>query len=462
VIRLTLAEVAHAVGGRLDGGADPASAVTAAPVVDSRRAGPGTLFVAVRGDRVDGHDFAPAALAAGAVAVLAAAPLGRPAVVVDDVVEGLGRLAAEVLRRLPGLHVVGVTGSSGKTTTKDLLAAVLAADGPTVAASDSFNNEIGLPLTACAADGDTRYLVLEYSARGRGHISYLTGIARPDVAVVLNVGDAHVGEFGSRDAIATAKAELVEGLAADGTAVLNADDPLVSAMAARAPGRVVTFGLGAGALVRAGKVTLDECGRPGFGLRSGDGSPVPVRLGYVGAHQVPNALAAAAAAGVLGLPLLAIAAALSDARPVSRWRMELRELPRRILLLNDAYNANPDSVRAALTTLTHLRGQGAGQRRGWAVLGEMLELGPYGAQAHADVGRLAVALGVDRIVAVGDGAAGIDTAARAAGGRSIRVADADEAATLLAAELGPGDVVLVKASRRVGLERVAAALENLS
>ena len=458
MIPLTLAEVADAVGGRLADAPDPAARVTGDVELDSRRIRPGGLFVALAGERVDGHEHAAGAVAAGAVGVLAARPVGVPAVVVADVPAALAALATAVLARLPAVTVVGVTGSSGKTSTKDLLAQLLATLGPTVAPPGSFNNELGHPYTVLRATERTRYLVLEKSSRGLGHIAWLTRVARPRIGVVLNVGSAHLGEFGSRDVVAQAKGELVEALPADGVAVLNADDPLVAAMAARTVARVVTVGEASEADVRATDVRLDERGRAEYELVTGGGS-VPVRLAVHGAHQVGNSLAAAAVALELGLPLPAVAEALALARPLSRWRMEVTERADGVLLVNDAYNANPESMAAALRALrTMARG-----RRSWAVLGAMGELGAAAAEEHRRVGARAARLGVDRLVVVGPGAVDVhDAAGRERGwdGETVHVPDVAAAVALLRAELRPEDVVLVKASRAAGLERVALALAD--
>ncbi len=461
---LTLADVAAVTGGRLHR-ADGAAVVDAVEF-DSREIRAGGLFLALPGERADGHDFAAAAVAAGAVAVLAGREVEAPAVVAPPVatpsvthgtgtylaatdplghgaavLAALGRLAGHAVRSLPGLAVVGVTGSSGKTSTKDLLAAVLAPLGPTVAPPGSFNNELGLPWTALRADAATRHLVLEFSARGTGHIAGLAAAVPPRIGVVLNVGRAHLGEFGSVEAIAQAKGELVEALPPDGVAVLNADDPRVAAMAARTRARVVLAGTGPDAHVRAESVVLDA-GRARFTLVA-DGARAPVALRLVGGHHVGNALAAAAVALELGGAVEGVAAALSAATPASRWRMELVERPDGVTVVNDAYNANPESMRAALTALESL---GAG-RRTWAVLGRMAELGPGSADAHAEVAAFARARGA-RPVAVGAPEYGAPR----------EVADVPAALELLRAELRPGDVVLVKASRSAGLERLVSAL----
>ena len=343
----------------------------------------------------------------------------------------LGRLAAGVHARLTarGLRTLGITGSSGKTSTKDLLGQVLAAAGPTVSPPGSYNNDIGLPLTVLDADESTRYLVLEMGSRGPGHIARLCAVARPQVGVVLNVGSAHLGEFGSAEVIAQAKGELVEALPEDGTAVLNADDPRVLGMAPRTRARVLTTGLGEDADVRATGVALDGTARARFTLVAA-GEEHPVALQVVGQHQVANALSAAGAALAAGLAPAEIAAALSAAGSRSRWRMEVERRADGVTVVNDAYNANPESMRAALAALAGL----AGERR-IAVLGAMAELGPDAAAEHERLGRDAVAAGVDLVVAVGPDAVGIADGASAAGGRageeSVHVPDRAAARELL-------------------------------
>ncbi len=424
---------------------------------DSRAMGPRGLFVARIGEHADGLTFAPAAAAAGALACLAERPSqALPTVVVADVQSAFGVLARAVAdRAVPpagDLVVAAITGSSGKTSTKDVLAHVLATAGPTVAPVDSLNGEIGVPLTVCRVTPETSFLVVEMGARGIGHLRYLTGIVPPRIGVVLNVGTAHVGEFGSVDAIAAAKAELVEALpaAADGgVAVLNADDPRVAAMAARTPARVVFVGRGPAAEVRADGVELDDAGRARFNLVTPAGT-APVDLALVGEHHVGNALACAAVALECGLEPAAIAAALGSARPASRWRMEVFHRDG-LTIVNDAYNANPDSMAAALRALAAMCPSPGGRRI--AVLGQMLELGPDAAQLHAGVGRLARELGIDRLVAVGEGAAPM------AADRWF--ATADETYQWLATHLRPGDIVLFKSSRDSGLRWLGDRLAGL-
>ncbi|QIS02839.1 UDP-N-acetylmuramoyl-tripeptide--D-alanyl-D-alanine ligase [Nocardia brasiliensis] len=489
MIEMTLREIADVVGATLHDVPDPEVRVTGSVEFDSRRIGPGDLFLALPGDNVDGHDYAAAAVAAGATAVLAARPVGVPALVVTPnsgavpsssvalsgdsdgsgaaALAALADLARASVQRLTAagtLTVIGVTGSSGKTSTKDLLAAVLAPLGPVVAPPGSFNNELGHPWTALRANADTRFLVLELSARGPGHIAALAEVAPPTVGVVLNVGTAHLGEFGSREAIAKTKGELVQALAPTGLAVLNADDPQVAAMAARTTARVVTVGLSEGADIRATDVRLDDQARAVFTVHTAAGS-APVRLAVHGEHQVGNALSAIAVALECGAELDAIAAALSGARAASERRMDVRTTADGVTVVNDSYNANPDSVRAALKALVTMSRAGQTPRRSWAVLGEMGELGEESVIEHDRIGRLAVRLDVDRLIVVGSGRPSRAMHQGAVmegswGEESILVPDIGAAIALLDEEVAAGDVVLVKASKSVGLWAVAEHLIN--
>jgi UDP-N-acetylmuramoyl-tripeptide--D-alanyl-D-alanine ligase len=450
---------------------------------DSRAVTPGGLFLALPGARADGHDFAPGAVAAGAVAVLAARPVGVPAIVVPPaaasdahagvlehdtdgsgaaVLSALAKLAAAVAAELVdcGLRIVGITGSSGKTSTKDLIAAVLRPLGEVVAPPGSFNNELGHPWTVLRATRETDYLVLEMSARHPGNIAALATIAPPAIAVVLNVGTAHLGEFGSREVIATTKAELVQAVPSSGVVVLNADDSVVAAMAAQTSARVVTVGRSASADVRAEDVELDELARPRFTLRAAGGA-VPVALAVHGEHQVSNALSAAAVALECGAGLQQVADALAGAAPASRHRMEVHTRSDGVTVINDAYNANPDSMRAGLQALAAMA-RGAG-KRSWAVLGEMGELGEDSITEHDRVGRLAVRLDISRLIVVGTGRSMSAMHHGAVmegswGSESVVVPDVETALELLRDELGPGDVVLVKASNAAGLGALAEAL----
>ncbi|MGH3259298.1 MAG: UDP-N-acetylmuramoyl-tripeptide--D-alanyl-D-alanine ligase [Streptosporangiaceae bacterium] len=460
MIPLSLAQIAQITGGQLTG--PPEALVTGEVVIDSRRVGPGGLFAALAGERSDGHDFAAVAVTAGAVAVLATRPVPAPSVLVPDIPAALAALAAFVVDALPALRIAGLTGSSGKTSTKDLAAQLAERLGPTVAPAGSFNNELGHPLTVLRADAATQNLVLELSARGAGHIAYLCRIAPPRYGAVLNVGHAHEGEFGGLDQVAQAKGELVEALPADGVAILNADDPRVLAMAPRTKARVVTFSTDPdlpGPTILATDIRLDELGRASFTLRAPEGS-APVTLRLHGAHNVPNALAAAALARELGLGLADIADGLSAAVARSRWRMEVHRRADGVTVINDAYNANPESVRAALEALGHLARGG----RAFAVLDHMAELGDASPARHVEAGEFAArTLGptLAGLIAVGPEAAPLLDGAREVPswrGEALGVPDGPAALAVLADRLKPGDVVLVKASRAACLEGVAAEL----
>jgi UDP-N-acetylmuramoyl-tripeptide--D-alanyl-D-alanine ligase len=497
MIEMSVARIAEIVGGELaDITAEQAeqTRVTGTVEFDSRAVGPGGLFLALPGARSDGHDFAATAVAAGAVAVLAARPVGVPAIVVRPepgaadaasgalehdtdgsgaaVLAALARLAAAVAAELSegGLKIIGVTGSSGKTSTKDLLAAVLSPLGEVVAPPGSFNNELGHPWTVLRATTDTDYLILEMSARHPGNIAALAAIARPSIAVVLNVGTAHLGEFGSREVIARTKGELPQAVPSSGVVVLNADDTAVAAMAALTDARVVRVSREPGTTVDvwAGPVTLDELARPRFTLHTADGE-VEIALAVHGDHQVSNALSAAAVALECGATLEQVAAALAGAGPVSRHRMQVSTRADGVTVINDAYNANPDSMRAGLKALAWMASDKTGDRgtgrRSWAVLGEMAELGEDAISEHDRIGRLAVRLDVSRLIVVGTGRS-LGAMHHGAvmegswGAESTMVADADAALELLRAELQPGDVVLVKASNSAGLGALADAIAS--
>lgn len=464
MIPFTLAEIASITAGRLSDQADPDTQVSGPVVADSRVVVPGALFVALPGQRVDGHDFAARAISSGAVAVLAARDVGVPAVLVPDPLVALGMLARAVLDRLrDAVTVVAVTGSVGKTTTKDLVAALLARQGPTVAPPGSFNNELGLPLTMVQVSEETRFAVAEMGTRGLGHVQYLCQVAPPRIGVVLNIGSAHTGEFGGREATARAKGELVEALPTDGVAILNADDPLVCAMAERTRARVVLVGTGPDAQIRAEDIRIDDRARASFRLRTPHGD-AKVRMRLAGEHQVSNALAAAAVAVQTGMSVSAIADELSRIDSVSRWRMEITERSDGIVVVNDSYNANPESMRAALDASAAIAGR---SRRLWAVLGEMLELGEGSGDDHVRVGALAHQVGVDQLVVVGPGGIGyaegfvaryIDVVGPGPEPPVWRVADSDAALDVLREQLEPGDVVVIKASRAVRLDRLAGKL----
>ena len=470
MLQITARDIAALTGGALVGGATGDELVTGVAQIDSREVGPGDLFAAFLGENADGHDFLDAAHRAGAALSLVTEERGVPAVRVDDVRTALSLLAREQLGRArrenPRLVVLAVTGSAGKTGTKDLLGTILGAHGTTIAPAGSFNNELGLPLTVLRLGAQTRFLVLEMGARGIGHIAQLTDIARPDISLVLNVGSAHIGEFGSVDAIAQAKGELVEALAPEGRAILNAEDRLVAAMAQRSPAPVVTWGITDGD-VRGAELTLDERARVRFdlvipeGLTTLHGQPVPTgRFGVhpdlLGEHQAANVLAALTAALVAGVAPAEAAAALEGATLASGQRMQALEAGG-VLVIDDAYNANPDSMRQALKTLAHL----GRTHRTIAVLGEMLELGPDSVRLHDEIGRLAVRLNISQLYSVGDGAAPIHHGASlegSFGGESEYLDTVEEAIAVLERTVQPGDAVLLKSSRDAGLRRIAGPL----
>jgi len=499
MIDLTVARIAEIVGGTLADISPDAAAerhVTGTVEFDSRAVGPGGLFLALPGAHSDGHDHAASAVAAGAVAVLAARPVGVPAIVVARgaapdgragvlehdadgsgaaVLAALAKLAKAVAAELVagGLTIVGITGSSGKTSTKDLVAAVLEPLGEVVAPPGSFNNELGHPWTVLRATRSTDYLILEMSARHPGNIAALAEIAVPAIGVVLNVGTAHLGEFGSREAIARTKAELPQAVPESGLVILNVDDAAVAAMAGVTAARVVRVSRSSPGDVWAGPVSLDELARPRFTMHANENA-AQVQLAVYGDHQVTNALCAAAVALECGASVDQVAAALSGTGPVSRRRMQVTTRADGVTVIDDAYNANPDSMRAGLQALAWIAHGGAGQssraRRSWAVLGEMAELGEDAITEHDRIGRLAVRLDVSRLVVVGTGrsmsamhhAAVMEGAWGSWGADSdrgaVNVADRDAALALLRAEVQPGDVVLVKGSNSVGLGTLADAL----
>jgi len=466
MINLTLEQIAGITGGRLHG--DPGIVITADVVTDSRNTSPGGLFVALPGSRVDGHDYLQAAADTGAAGALVSREVPEAAlaqVQVPDTTRALGDLARHVLQVLreqaqPPL-VVAVTGSVGKTSTKDLLAALLEHTGEVIAPTGSYNNEVGLPLTVLRAGTATAALVLEMGADAPGNLTYLTSIAPPDLAVVLAVGRAHLSGFGDLDAVARAKAELVQHLRPEGTAILNADDARVVAMTEAAAGAgTVLFGRDESAHVRATDVRTDPQGRARFTLHL-DGRQHQVQLALHGEHQVSNALAGAAVAHHVGVESEQIVTALGSAHARSPHRMDVRRTAGGITLIDDAYNANPESMRAALRAARQSAASTGG--RAVAVLGPMRELGPDSTAEHEAVGAYAATLGLDRLIAVGAAARPLATGAMAAGltRRGVyRAGGVSEAVAMLQRYLRSGDVVLVKASNGERLWRVAEALER--
>lgn len=435
-------------------------------VIDSREVTPDSLFVALPGERVDGHNFVSRARQEGAAAAIVIRPVpdDLPQIVVQDALTALTGLATAVVADAvaAGMAVVGVTGSSGKTSTKDLLAQVLAEYGPTIAPPGSFNNELGHPLTAAGVDRGTRFLVSEMGARGPGHVAHLCGVTPPTVGIVLNVGTAHLGEFGSVDAIAKSKAELVEALGSDGWAVLNADDPRVAAMASMTQARIARWSTrqapgDAELCVWASDLVADELQRYSFTLHAAGVATGSARVSMrqLGEHHVANALATATAALALGLDVSGVAAALSRATARSRWRMELTERADGLAVLNDAYNANPDSMAAALGALSGMRRPGG---RLVAVLGDMLELGPDAPAEHRRVGALAADAGVDLMYATGELGGEILSGFTDLGGKGSWFPSKPELAARLVGDVQPADVVVLKASRGLGFETIADTL----
>jgi UDP-N-acetylmuramoyl-tripeptide--D-alanyl-D-alanine ligase len=450
----SLSEVAAAVDGAVAGEDVRVTHL----VTDSRDAVPGALFVALRGDRHDGAAFVHDAFERGAAAIVVGEEFEAPgpAVRVRSTGEALLRLAAD--ERAHGLaeaRVIAITGANGKTSTKDFAAAVLGARFRTHASPGSYNNEVGLPVTLLTAPEGVEVVVAEMGARRAGDVRLLCDVARPDVAVVTNVGLAHLEVFGSWEAIVESSAEPVAALRPGGVAVLAVDDPVVARLPVPPGVRQVTFGRSPSSDVRAEAVELDAEGRASFELVAGDARE-PIELAVPGEHMVANALAAAACGLELGLTVAECAAGLKGAR-ISRWRMETFTTPDGVRVVNDAYNANPESTAAALRSARWI----ARDARLIAVLGTMAELGPVAAEEHEHVGELAARLRVDRVITVGADARGIAVAAVREGVEPENVASFDDPDGALAdvrAHATPGDVVLFKGSRVVALDRLAEAL----
>jgi UDP-N-acetylmuramoyl-tripeptide--D-alanyl-D-alanine ligase len=467
VIALTLAELAQALGGTvlLPEGSDDGLVVSGSVETDSRLVRPGSVFFALPGEETDGHLFAPAAVEAGAALVVAEHPVevSVPQLIVEDGVVALAAMARRVVGRVRAagkLRIVAITGSNGKTTTKNLLRAVLEAEGPTVAPKGSFNNHVGAPISMLGVDEQTEYLVVEMGASHEGEIARLVAIATPDISVVLKVGLAHAGEFGGVEAIQRAKSEIVRELPATSTALLNRDDARVAAMADMTAARVVWFGQSLDADVRAEDIVATATGTA-FTLVT-DGSRHPVQLRILGEHHVSNALATLAVARELGIPPERAIPAIEAVPRAERWRMEVLDRGDGVTVINDAYNASPDSTAAAMKTLAQILQPG---QRSVAVLGEMAELGEFAQEEHDRLGRLAVRLNIGKLVVVGERARHIHLAAGLEGswdGESVLVPDVDAAYDLLREELRPGDVVLVKSSKSAGLRFLGDRLAETS
>jgi UDP-N-acetylmuramoyl-tripeptide--D-alanyl-D-alanine ligase len=458
MIALTLSQLARAVGGEVLAarGETLDTVVSGAVDTDSRLIGPGGIFVAKPGEETDGHLFVGAAVAAGAVLAIVEHRVEADVtqIVVPDAVAALADLARDVVGRVRAqgtLRIIGITGSNGKTTTKNLLTRILEPEGETVSPKASFNNEVGAPLTMLRVTESTRYLVSEFGASAPGEIARLAGLVEPDVGVVLMVGMAHAGGFGGIEATLAAKSELIHAVRRGGLAVLNADDARVATMAAIADERdagVRWFGRGPGADIRADDVEVTAAGTAC--QVTADGITLPLRLRVLGEHHVMNALAAIATATALGVSLADCVERLESVEIAERWRMQPLG-SERVRIINDAYNASPDSMSAALRTLAQITRPG---ERTVAVLGAMSELGEYSEDEHDRVGLLAVRLGIQRIVVVGTGARRMFLEAVAQGswdGEAVYFATADEAFDYLVGELRDGDRVLVKSSNSAGL-----------
>lgn len=466
MIDLTLSEIAAATNGRLiPAHASPDSIVSGVSDTDSRLITPGDIFVAKPGEETDGHLFVDAAIANGAALLIVERelPVAVPQIVVADSVTALGDLATEVITRvraLGRLRIVGITGSNGKTTTKNLLAAVLEQLGETISPKASFNNEVGAPITMLKVTTESRFLVAEMGASGIGEIARLIRMAKPDIGVVLKVGLAHAGEFGGIEATVTAKTEMVSELLPSDVAILNLDDARVAGMADATSARVLWFGLDERAAVRATDISATASGTA-FRLHLPDGSSAQVRFRVLGEHHVMNALAAAAAAFELGATIEQIVRALESVSRAERWRMELLGGRDDVSIINDAYNASPDSMSAAIRTLAQI---GAERRRTIAVLGAMSELGDWAGEEHDRIGLQAVRLGIGRLVVVGPEARRMHITAINEGswdGESVYFPTADEAFEYLSTEIAPGDTVLVKSSNSAGLRFLGDRLGEL-
>ena len=466
MIELSLAEIATAMGGQLSDGSDSQRRLSASSVqTDSRLNTPGSIFFALRGETTDGHLFAAKALENGAALVIAERPLDLDVtqIIVHDGVAALQALARFVVAAVRGkgeLKVVAVTGSNGKTTTKNMLRSILQSVGETVAPQGSFNNDVGAPITMLQVSDATKFLVVEMGADGIGDIARLQSVVMPDVGIVLMVGLAHIGKFGDAAVTARAKSEMVSSLPSTATAVLNSDDGRVKVMAQQTEAKVAFFGLDSTAHVWADDIQATAKGTS-FDLHIGD-AVIPVQLRILGEHHVTNALAAITAARALGISPSTSVAALESIERAERWRMELLEAPGGITVINDAYNASPDSMAAALKTLVPVIGP---QNRSVAVLGEIAELGDYANEEHDRIGRLIVRLNVQKLIVVGHAARHIHNAAGLEGswdGESVLVDSVEEAYAVLREELREGDVVLVKSSNSAGLRHLGDRIAGVN
>ena len=465
MIDIPIDEIARIVGGRFEGDVDGSTIVGGSVQTDSRLVEAGSIFFALPGEFTDGHLFAQAAVDSGAALIIAERELGLPVptILVPEGTVALADLArgvVELVRASGALRVIAVTGSNGKTTTKNMMRAIFETQGPTVAPEGSFNNHVGAPISMLRIEHETRYLVVEMGAGKSGDIARLVAIAKPDIGIVLKVGLAHVGEFGSIDEVQRAKTEMVTDLAPTAIALLNADDERVAEMAGSTAASVRWFGLDPGSEFR-GEDVLGSATGTEFTFVAGD-RRLPVRLRILGEHHVTNALAALSAASLLDVDLETAIGALEGMVRAERWRMEVLLPGSGAIIINDAYNASPDSMVAALKTLAQVRGP---QNRTVAVLGEMAELGEYSAEEHDRIGRLVVRLNVQQLVVVGPGARGIHNAAGLEGswdGESVYVSTIQEAYDFLRDYVDAGDIVLVKSSKSANLRFLGDRLGGLS
>ena len=448
MIPLTISQISEVILGKIVG--DGNKLITGAAFFDSREIVSNGIFLALKGEHVDGHDFAINALKGGAGVVICTQESGDTCIVVPDVVEAVSKLAAHVRQMIPDMKVVAITGSHGKTTTKDLSKHLLSMMGATVAPRSSFNNDLGVPITILECTTDTKFCILEMGARNLGDISKLERTFLPDIGVVLGVGSAHIGVFGSREIIATAKSEMVKNLESSKIAILGSYDDLTINMSNLTKAKVMTFGENSNNDVRATDVEIRE-GFAHFDLVTSFGRE-SVALRQAGRHQVANALAAAAIATALNLPIDKISAGLSTAESSSKWRMELHEVAGR-LIINDSYNANPESMFAALDSLRLFAQERGG--RAWAFLGKMHELGNYSLAGHQEVARKAIDLEIDHLVAIGTKEYQVESEL---GSTEFLLVENIESAREIAAGSEAGDVILVKGSRAEGLEKLAELL----
>jgi UDP-N-acetylmuramoyl-tripeptide--D-alanyl-D-alanine ligase len=451
MIALTLAQIATIVDGKTYG--DSSQVITSAPVFDSRDAVKGSLFLALVGENSDGHDFTENAQSHGASGFMTTREVKGNGVIVTDVLLAVRALAAYVRNELPDLKVIAITGSSGKTTTKDLLASILSSRAQCVSTKASFNNELGAPITLLECTPETKYCILEMGARHLGDIAALCEMAKPDVGVVLRVGTAHLGEFGSVEKIAQTKGELIQSLAPDAIAVLGTYDTHTKSMKSHHTGKIIYFGEDSHDDVRAADVEMREA-RAHFDLVTPEGRDA-VGMRLIGAHQVSNALAAAAVCTALEIPIEVIASGLSTADSASKWRMQIDEVDD-LLIINDSYNANPESMKAALDSLVLFAQERGGAS--WAFLGQMHELGPQSNALHASVAAHAHELGIDHLVSVGTRAFADGIPAMSP--TTLHYCEDIEQALSLVSHCAPGDVVLVKASRSEHFEMLSRGLED--